>query len=450
MATTTIYKVVQFWAGRCTQGGSDKVWAAVLVQAVSSDARDNDEAANWHMLAVYGKTGTNLQGGILSPAKKRARAEADFNTKMKEKSESHHYEPVAFAPFVTSFKVSLLMPTGDSTMVSSSERSVPEERDEITSYYQTSSVSPISEKRLMSLFEDNRYAMSEKANGERCWIVSDGKMLLAYNRRGIRMSAPPEGALALLALGCPCIVDGERLMGELAGHYVIFDLMQWNGQDVRTQPYKTRLHTLQQAMLEAKLLKSPCSTPTHISAIANSTVEKLALLTASTGGIDEMRRLVAWLRETGKEGVIIRLLDGEYSGGRAVQKFKFLSDIDAVVIGFESASSEGSISLGLYRPTDGSIIGIGNVRAGLTDTDIRELKQRHARGEWTVLMVRYLGARTVGIKLVEPQTNLAWVRSDKLPTECTPDQFGDEKAALAEQADPLFLSFANLLSSAHE
>jgi ATP-dependent DNA ligase len=283
------------------------------------------------------------------------------------------------------------------------------------------------------------YGLSD--NGERCWIVCDGKNILAYNRRGIRMSAPPEGAQALLALGSPCIVDGERLIGKLAGHYIIFDLMQWNGQDIREKPYKTRIETLQRAMLEAKLIDGLRSTPSYISARANSTREKLTLLTASTGAREETRQLITWLRDMGEEGVIIRLLAGTYHQGRAIQKFKFLSDIDAVVIGFESGSSEGSVQLGLYRPADGAIIGIGKVRAGLTDADIVTLKECRARGAWPVLTVRYLGARTVGINLVEPQTSLTWLRSDKLPTECTSNQFGDEKATYIEQAERLPLSF---------
>lgn len=439
MTPTPTYKVVRCWAGRCTQGGSDKVWAAALVLALASDSPldDSDDAVNWHLLAVYGKTGGNLQGGTLPSAKKRAGAEADFTAKVKEKSGAHHYEPVEFAPFVPSFKVPLVFAIGEGDATLPAPVAVPAERDDVASRYVVSAVSPVSEARLRALLEDGRYAMSEKVNGERCWVVSDGKSLLAYNRQGVRMSAPPEGALALLALGYPFVADGERLTGELAGHYVLFDLLEWDGHDDRDQPYLARLHTLQLALLDAQLIGGLRSTPTHLSALANSAVEKLALLTASPGGSDETRRLFTWLRETGKEGVIIRRLDGEYAAARAVQKFKFLSDIDAVVIGFASGSSEGSVSLGLYRPSDGRVIGIGNVRAGLTDADIRVLKQRRERGEWPVLTVRYLGVRTVGIQLVEPQTSLSWMRSDKLPTECTPDQFAEEKAALVEQAEPL-------------
>ena len=81
------------------------------------------------------------------------------------------------------------------------------------------------------------------------------------------------------------------------------------------------------------------------------------------------------------------------------------------------------------------------MRPGLTDTDIRELKQRRARGEWPVLTVRYLSTRTIGITLAKPQTRLAWMRLDKLPIECTTNQFGEEKSELIEQADRLPLPF---------
>ncbi|HEU5381236.1 MAG TPA: hypothetical protein VFV38_37905, partial [Ktedonobacteraceae bacterium] len=90
----------------------------------------------------------------------------------------------------------------------------------------------------------------------------------------------------------------------------------------------------------------------------------------------------------------------------------------------------GSVQLGLIRPADGALIGIGNVRSGLNDQAIMQLADMLERGEQPVLTVEYLPIRTVGIALVEPKTSIQKLRTDKTAAECTTDQFGSEKAAL--------------------
>jgi hypothetical protein len=131
------------------------------------------------------------------------------------------------------------------------------------------------------------------------------------------------------------------------------------------------------------------------------------------------------------------------------------------VIGFEPGSAEGSVRLGLVRPSDGAVIEIGNVRAGLSDADIRVLRVMREHGQWPVLTVEYLPIRTVGITLVEArvvgsararskssddvsgQAQAARLRSDKRAQDCTTDQFrehfGAEKDALIRDAEGLDL-----------
>ena len=79
---------------------------------------------------------------------------------------------------------------------------------------------------------------------------------------------------------------------------------------------------------------------------------------------------------------------------------------------------------------------MGSVRGGLKDADINRLAAMLGRGEQPVLQVEYLPVRTVGIKLVEPRTDISQLRSDKAATECTTDQFGPAKADLVAMAKP--------------
>ena len=135
------------------------------------------------------------------------------------------------------------------------------------------------------------------------------------------------------------------------------------------------------------------------------------------------------------EGVVLRSLSGDYAAGPF--KFKFVTDIDVFVIGVNEGLSAGSLKLGLVRHTDGAVICVGNVRAGLTDSNVNAVRAMLADGQRPVFTVTYLPKRTVGIQLVEPSTSMALLRTDKDPAECTTEQFGAEKADFIAQAVPV-------------
>ena len=445
------YLVVRSWAGRCTYGGSDKVWAGALVKedGEAASSVDEDLAPIWHFLAAYGKTGSNLNGGALSSSPTpRKDAEKLFESKVKEKAGPHHYVEAAFAPFLASFKVPLvLQPSAGKVDTSPTPPPVAAHSRQGEPFrHPACKVVPfavgvqLSRERCLACLASPLYGWTEKMNGERCLVEFDGgEALVAYNRLGFPMSEPPAAANHLRGLGQSFVVDGERLMAERAGGYVLFDLLEWEGDDIRHWPYLQRIQTLQQAMYDAGLLAEPLVTPTYERALANSTAAGLVLLISQMGGGEPTAQLLEELQQQRREGVVVRHLALGYTANRAAQKFKFLAELDAVVIGFEPGSSEGSVRLGLVRPADGAVIEIGNVRSGLLDPDIRVLRDMRAAGQWPVLTVSYLPIRTVGITLVEARTSrLAALRSDKLAQDCTTDQFreqfGSEKDALIRDA----------------
>lgn len=445
------YLVVRCWSGRCQSAGSDKVWAGALVKEDGEAARTEgcDSAPIWHFLAVYGKTGSNLNGGDLSslPSTRKA-AESAFEKKVKEKAGPHHYVEIAFAPFLASFKVPLV-PSAEAgegnavTAIGTPTASAPG----ATFRYEACTVVAFAWERCLACLASPLYGWTEKENGERCITDFDGgESLVSYNRLGHPMTVPPQAAQHLRRMGHPVVVDGERLMGQQAGGYAIFDVLEWDGEDIRHWPYQRRVSTLQQAMFDAGLITRLCATPTHESAAENSAAPGLFLLVPAPGGQDGAQQVVEGLRDQGREGVVVRKLVAGYQDARAAQKYKFLAELDAVVIGIAAGSSAGSARLGLVRPSDGAVIEVGRVRAGLSDTDIRALGQMLARGEWPVLTVGFLPIRTVGITLVEPRTSLGQLRSDKRARDCTTDQFseqfGSEKDALIQQAQGLSIELS--------
>lgn len=429
-------------AGHCLTGTSNKIWTACV--AVEAEGRTDTvlavniaalpSTAEVVFLCGHGPYGAALR--LEEPQKmSRTAAQKVLRTKWQEKA-GKGYVSVAFDPFVLSFGnpygLSLLTPEV-TLSPTSTPVAITAERP-VVFRHTAALLKAVSYEAMLDLLSDPFSAVSEKANGERCLVEFDGTTLRAYNRKGRMMSAPPEGARALCRLGHPFVVDGERLIREQAGHYVLFDVLEWAGESLLTVPYRTRMTHLVRSMHRAGFLLDASLTPTYRQACANSTVADICVLLASRSS-DGALAIIEEVEATGGEGVVIRRLNAHYADTGF--KYKFLDDIDAVVIGIEPGVAAGSLNLALLRPADRAVIAIGNVRSGLTNQDVEAVRVLLAQGHFPVFPITYLPASTIGITLVQPRTSLALLRQDKDPQDCTTDQFGAEKAELIAQATPV-------------
>ncbi len=437
-------------AGHCTTGTSNKVWTACIA-VESSEPEETVQAVNLAVLSStaevvflcgHGPYGAALR---LEEPKKMSRSAAQnlLRKKWQEKA-GKGYATMAFEPLVTSFGkpggLPLLLP-GSALSPTNSPETPTLQGTPVASTGETASlfrhtaalVKAVTFDQMMVLFSEE-YTVSEKANGERCLIAFDGTEMHAYNRQGRRVSAPPEGALVLRRLGHPFVVDGERLMREQAGHYILFDVLEWRGEDITACAYRTRMTPLVRALHGAGLLKEARLTPTIAQAQQNSPMPQLSVL-LGVQGKGCASSVLQEIQIAGGEGVVIRSLDAPYATGGF--KYKFLEDIDAFVIGIAPGVAEGSLILGMVRPSDHAIVEVGHVRSGLTGANIQQVREMILRGENPVFRVTYLPASTIGMTLVQPKTSMDAQRTDKAAHECTTDQFGPEKAAFIAQARPL-------------
>ena len=440
--TTKRYIVVDSYAGHSNWGGSNKDYAICLARVVEGaeadlDAPGSDLEPVWTVLYANGKPGA-LRGGDPTPPATRTAAEKIYKKKRDEKAGPHHYTPLPglpFAPYARYFPVPLALPDQDAGSASPEEVLPPP--TEQTPRYEASEAVLITREAFEQCIASPRYGATEKVDGERCLVASESERLSAYNRNGIQIRVVPDAASALGQLRASFVVDGERMVGDQAGQYVIFDLLEWQGSDARSWPAGRRIATLQQAMLEAGLLKAPRATPTLHEAFENSTISGLALLTP-VSGLEEITCLMSVVQEQGGEGFVLRLLhEGGYLGPRTLLKYKLLADIDVVVIGIKQGAGGGSLETALRRPSDNAAIASGRVRAGLSKDDMLALAEQLAQGIRPVMKIRYLPKRTVGITLVEGRTNREWVRTDKSAWDCTTEQWGEEKAHLVALAPAL-------------
>jgi ATP-dependent DNA ligase len=291
---------------------------------------------------------------------------------------------------------------------------------------------------LDSAIDDPAVGLTEKVNGERCALKSDGETLTAYNRLGKALPGLPRSAGTLLRLGEPFLIDGEWLPDG----YCAFDLLALGGDDLRPLPYLKRISLLRRALQQTQL--SYGGSPTK-AGDPSPLVPGLWLLFPARDPV-EKRAAVESVREAGGEGVVLRHLDAPSLPGKTPweRKVKFADELDALVLGVKKGAKEGSLRLGLVRTrklTEGQhfvdLIEIGAVRSGLTGADVEAIgaqaDELRAEGAYPVIRVTFLRARTVGTSLVEPRTGPDCLRDDKPWKECTAEQlvdvFGEERRA---------------------
>ncbi|HLY25691.1 MAG TPA: WGR domain-containing protein [Aggregatilineales bacterium] len=397
-------KIVEQWAAAYQGGTSDKVWAGAYT----------DDGI---FLSTWGRRGSNLQQGV-KPLGSVAAASKEYQKKVGEKK-SEGYTQVGFNDSyyqVRSF---------DPTLVAAAPK--PAATPAPAPLYLTSHVTACDERALKQYLEMPSYGLSEKVNGERTVLSYDGKTLKAFNRKGQPCATVPSGAQPLVYLGCPFVIDGERMGADT---FVAFDLMEWDGKDVKAQPFSQRIATLETAMQQHNLIPYASSVYGDVPCVGQfPTGVKLLGVECDS---ERKRELFAYLQDTNREGVILRQLDAPYEVGdtKYSRKFKFLADIDVIVTGFRPGIATGSVNTGLVRKSDGYLIDTGSVRSGLRDKDIEMLAKLIEAGQFPVLKVTYLPIRTTGVKLVEPRTSIKELRTDKTAAECTTDQLGEDKAAM--------------------
>lgn len=242
---------------------------------------------------------------------------------------------------------------------------------------------------LEDLLEDNNYIMQPKYDGIRIIVeVWDGEIDGIYNRDEQITEKVKEKHLAHLRL----LPYGRWLFdGEWVGKkYVIFDILEWPQGSVSSLRYSQRLDLLRELFEkmpweDTNLIRVPV-----------------------IAGAAKRTRLAA-LEEEKYEGAIFRHVDAayQYSRSKFCIKYKFIKDIDCVVID-KNVDGKSNYELGLW---DQDVLkSVGRVSALGGDKGAAKIGD--------VVKVQCLYA--VSDRLVQPTKPR--VRTDKKPEECTWDQ----------------------------
>ncbi|BBZ13911.1 ATP-dependent DNA ligase [Mycobacterium branderi] len=275
-------------------------------------------------------------------------------------------------------------------------------------------------------FSDPHWIFERKFDGERCLAFRDGDQLrlLSRNRQPLN-GTYPELADALAAQRtAQFVVDGEvvafrgrrtsfaRLQGRLGitnpkqaratgipVFYYIFDLLHVDGHRTTELPLTLRKRLLRKAFQFA----DPLRFTTH----------------RVRNGEEAYRAACA----RGDEGVIAKLADAPYTGGRSTNwlKFKCVRDQEFVVGGYTAPKGSrlelGALLVGYYKGRD--FVYAGKVGTGFDDATLRSLHRRLSTVEqdaspFTRGVPRDRETRWVRPELVVEVGFSEWTRDGKL------------------------------------
>jgi bifunctional non-homologous end joining protein LigD len=156
----------------------------------------------------------------------------------------------------------------------------------------------ISEEEAQALINDSAWLLQEKFDGQRRAAARHGAEQFGSNRKSLAvpLTTLVATALAELCRGKDIELDGEQMGDKL----VVFDVLRYDGIDLRAEPCSVRL--LRYLPLLAQALASAGLSGIVVAHTAVSAEEK--------------RALYEELRSRGEEGGVFKRRDARYSPGR--------------------------------------------------------------------------------------------------------------------------------------
>jgi len=250
-------------------------------------------------------------------------------------------------------------------------------------------LNPVEETEVELLLRDDNYCAQEKFDGKHLLVRKQDNDLEGINKKGFVVGLPQTVANEVRSVPGSFIPDGESIGDD----YHAFDLLEYNGENLRSLPYRIRLARL----IDLLLLARSDYKHIHLVKTAFSTQQKTEL----------------WerLRRENREGIVFKRLDASYTPGKPNSggpqlKFKFVATVSAVVA---KINVQRSVEVSLLHGRN--LVSCGNVT-------IPANHQIPRVGD--VVEVRYLYAYRDSLALYQPV--YLGPRDDVEPSECLVSQ----------------------------
>lgn len=273
-----------------------------------------------------------------------------------------------------------------------------------------------------SLLDNDRYIAEPKLDGARymLYLDLDGAVHLYSRQRfpaidkaaNVPHIAKPYPSLKGTVLDGEMILPSQTQLGDTTGimnslpakavkqqeisgkiHYYVFDILFYNGQDVRSRPLRERRRLLELAVLE---MDNECVV----------VVEQVA----------DKASLFKTIVDNGGEGTVLKNLDASYGMGWV--KCKRRSDFSVVISGYQQgkgkyATTLGAVLFSVYH--NGALREVGKC-SGMTDAERDEIWRNRTAYMGTVIDV-FAQEVTKDGRMRHP----VWhrVREDVEPATCT-------------------------------
>ncbi len=310
---------------------------------------------------------------------------------------------------------------------SQSESALPDElravlRKEKVPDWRAPTLATLTERR----FSDAQWIFERKLDGVRCLAFRDGDRVRLQSRNRHSLNGTfPELVAQLREQECArFVVDGEIVAFE--GRRTSFAKLQ--GRLGVADPEDARSSGIRVFYYLFDLLHLDDNATTALPLIQRKRLLRTAFrfedaLRFTTHRVKEGEAAFAAACERGDEGVIAKLADAPYEGGRSANwlKFKCSLDQEFVIVGYTGPKGSriglGALLLGYYD--DGDLVYAGKVGTGFDTETLRKLHQRLSRTEQdaspvTREHVREPGAHWVRPKLVAQVAFSEWTRDGKL------------------------------------
>jgi ATP dependent DNA ligase domain len=236
-------------------------------------------------------------------------------------------------------------------------------------------LTPITEREAMRYIKSDLYLAQVKEDGDRQGICkSANRAIFGVNRKGKPVALRPEVAAEYAKLNAKTfLLDGETVNGS-----VVWDVLQFDGADLRQRPYVERLDALRGLVGSGR---------------------GLVRVVATWDGTAEKSKAVLDLHAAGAEGVVFKLKSAPWKPGRSGQhaKLKFWKSVIARVRATTARKhmDKNSVALELFDGKRWQLVGHVSVNG----------KDRPKIGE--LVEVRYLNFQRALY-----QTELLRVRTD--------------------------------------
>jgi len=245
----------------------------------------------------------------------------------------------------------------------------------------------IEEPDVVRLLRDDAYCAQEKFDGRHLLIRKQDEDVEGINKKGLLVGLPTTLSNDLRNLPGSFITDGESIGDD----YHVFDLLEWNGENLRPLSYRRRRAYLMELLSGSQL--------------------QCIRLVGTAFTTQQKTELWQRLRRENREGIVFKRLDapctpGKPNSGGPQLKFKFVATLSAIVA---KVNARRSVEISLFKGR--SLILCGNVT----------IPANHSIptvGE--VVEVRYLYAYRESHALFQPV--YLGPRDDVEPGECLASQ----------------------------